>query len=91
MMAVRRWTLFNQLLNHEGLLPERWLLPSDLSSLGLTDVDTRFVRGVKGVVQLSSMGSRNRVGKRLAMAEMSLLVARLLWEFGVELDSVSER
>ncbi|KAF4998541.1 hypothetical protein FDECE_11759 [Fusarium decemcellulare] len=57
----------------EDFVPERWL------------GDHRYDNDSKTVLQPFSMGPRNCIGKNLAYAEMRLILARLLWNFDVEL------
>lgn len=59
----------------ERFAPERWLpnAPSD------------FANDKKEAFQPFSIGPRNCVGKNLAMAEMKLILARLVWQFDWQL------
>ncbi|KAK0106905.1 hypothetical protein ONS95_003622 [Cadophora gregata] len=75
----------------ERFIPERWLSAEDLLSMSLNVNVAQFAGDMKRVVQPFGMGPRNCIGKNLAMAEMSMLVARLLWEFDIELQTESER
>ncbi|OJD29661.1 toxin biosynthesis cytochrome p450 monooxygenase [Diplodia corticola] len=59
----------------EAFLPERWL-PS---------APPAFANDRKDAFQPFSTGPRNCVGKNLALAEMKLVLARLVWQFGWEL------
>ncbi|OQE23218.1 hypothetical protein PENSTE_c009G01792 [Penicillium steckii] len=59
-------------------IPERWLN------------DARFESDRKDVLQPFSYGPRGCLGKNLAYAEIRLILCRLLWNFDVELCSVSE-
>lgn len=74
-------------------IPERWLSTSELSSLASLKLPTvhsepdkmQLSPNNKKVVQPFSHGPRNCIGQRLAMAEMRLVVARLMWDFDFEL------
>ena len=71
----------------EAFIPERWLALEDLAS---HNVDQEFAANFKddkkSVVQPFSTGPRNCIGQRLAMAQIRLIVARLMWEFDFELE-----
>ncbi|EXJ87227.1 hypothetical protein A1O3_04186 [Capronia epimyces CBS 606.96] len=54
-------------------IPERWM------------DDPRFVGDDRAAMQPFSTGPRNCIGKNLAFLEMRLVLARLLWEFNLEL------
>ncbi|OQV06561.1 hypothetical protein CLAIMM_11111 [Cladophialophora immunda] len=58
--------------------PERWLN------------DARFSNDVKEVLQPFQFGPRNCLGKSLAYVEMRLILARMLWNFDMELMPDSE-
>ncbi|MCJ1381728.1 hypothetical protein MMC17_004839 [Xylographa soralifera] len=53
-----------------SFVPERWL-----------GIDPRYSEDKKEVSQPFSIGPRNCVGQNLAMAEVRLIVARILWRF----------
>ncbi|KAF6234906.1 hypothetical protein HO173_006836 [Letharia columbiana] len=59
--------------NPSAFVPERWL------------GDPRFDSDKKDVLQPFSVGARNCIGKNLAMAEIRLVIVRMLWEFDMEL------
>ncbi|KAI4262735.1 MAG: hypothetical protein L6R42_002094 [Xanthoria sp. 1 TBL-2021] len=58
----------------EAFIPERWL----------DDNNACFRRDKKMASQPFSIGPRNCVGQNIAMAEMRLVMARLLWSFDVQ-------
>lgn len=55
----------------ERFTPERWL----------PNPPPEYSNDRKDAFQPFSIGPRNRVGKNLAMAEMKLILARLVWQF----------
>ncbi|KAL9066761.1 MAG: hypothetical protein Q9161_007350 [Pseudevernia consocians] len=59
--------------NPSAFVPERWL------------GDPRFDSDKKDVLQPFSVGIRNCIGKNIAMAEIRLVIVRMLWEFDMEL------
>ncbi|KKY16573.1 putative benzoate 4-monooxygenase cytochrome p450 [Diplodia seriata] len=59
----------------DAFLPERWLSPPPPA----------FANDRRDAFQPFSTGPRNCVGKNLALAEMKLVLARLVWQFGWEL------
>ncbi|TVY67409.1 Cytochrome P450 monooxygenase aclL [Lachnellula suecica] len=64
--------------NPESFIPERFLDHEDYRS------------DKKGSFAPFSLGARNCIGVNLAYAEMRLILARLLWNFDLELDARSE-
>ncbi|KAF4213397.1 hypothetical protein CNMCM5878_000031 [Aspergillus fumigatiaffinis] len=63
----------------DRFLPERWL--PEVKS----DPTSPFFSDKREVVQPFSVGPRNCIGRNLAFAEMRLILARLLWNFDLEL------
>jgi cytochrome P450 len=61
-------------------LPERWLHPTP----------SRFIDDNRAVLQPFSVGPRNCIGRNLAYNEMRLILARVLWNFDLELCPESE-
>lgn len=59
----------------ERFVPERWL----------PDAPQEYSKDRKGAFQPFSIGPRNCVGKNLAMAEMKLILAHLVWRFDWQL------
>jgi len=62
----------------DSFIPERWLN------------DPRFSSDDKAAFQPFSSGPRNCIGKSLAYAEMRLVLAKLLWNFDLELEPESD-
>ncbi|KAI9730850.1 MAG: hypothetical protein M1834_005568 [Cirrosporium novae-zelandiae] len=62
-----------------SFLPERWLPPAS------TDPSSPFYNDNRAVVQPFSVGPRNCIGRNLAFNEMRVILARLLWNFDLEL------
>lgn len=58
----------------DTFLPERWLVDNN---------DPRFKSDRRDILQPFAMGPRNCIGKNLAMAEIALLVGRVVMEFDV--------
>ncbi|APA13827.1 hypothetical protein SS1G_13923 [Sclerotinia sclerotiorum 1980 UF-70] len=72
--------------NPNAFIPERWLA---------TDTDTpgnnlNLTNNEKGAHQPFSLGPRNCIGINLAYAEMRLILARILWNFDLELAPESK-
>ncbi|KAM3415335.1 hypothetical protein BST61_g8864 [Cercospora zeina] len=65
----------------EKFVPERWL--DDERS-------APYAEDKKAALQPFSFGPRNCLGKNLALAEMRLIAAKLIWTFDLELDPSSE-
>lgn len=59
----------------DEFLPERWLAPADPA----------FAADRREVSQPFSVGPRNCIGRQLAYAEMRLILAKILWNFDLEL------
>ncbi|KAF9882844.1 hypothetical protein FE257_004956 [Aspergillus nanangensis] len=64
--------------------PERWLREAK------TDPSSPYFKDNRDVVQPFSVGPRNCIGKNLAYAEMRIILARVLWNFDLELCQESE-
>ncbi|MDI1490296.1 MAG: hypothetical protein OHK93_001496 [Ramalina farinacea] len=60
-----------------AFLPERWLPNGDF----------RFSKDNKEVFQPFSAGPRNCIGQRLGYAEMRVVLARMIWNFDLELGA----
>ena len=59
-------------------MPERWL------------GDPKYADDRRGVVHPFSVGPRNCIGMNLAYAEMKVILARILWNFDLELCEQSK-
>ena len=60
-------------------MPERWL----------ADADVRFANDKRDAVNPFSFGPRNCLGKALAYAELYSIMARVVYNFDMELDPKS--
>ncbi|KAJ6000069.1 hypothetical protein N7481_000478 [Penicillium waksmanii] len=87
MLAYKKYLFINPLrtappLNFyrpEEFLPERWL------PLAKEDASSPFYNDNRDVLQPFSIGPRNCIGRNLANAEMRMILARVLWNFDMEL------
>ncbi|KFY12419.1 hypothetical protein V492_03889 [Pseudogymnoascus sp. VKM F-4246] len=80
-VSVNNWSTYHSEANFRepnSFIPERFL------------DDPRFASDNKKALQPFSLGPRNCVGKNLAYAEMRLILARVLWNFDLELAPESE-
>ncbi|KAF8849394.1 putative Averantin oxidoreductase [Acephala macrosclerotiorum] len=59
-------------------VPERWLRDEERPK--------RYADDKRGACQAFSMGPRNCLGRNLAYAEMRLILAKMLWNFDLELQ-----
>jgi cytochrome P450 len=62
--------------------PERWLPDA------LTNPESPFFKDRRQEMQPFSMGPRNCMGQHIALAEMRLIMAKLLWNFDFEAAKV---
>ncbi|KAK1634558.1 benzoate 4-monooxygenase cytochrome P450 [Colletotrichum phormii] len=67
----------------ESFAPERWL------ACIAQDPTSPFYADKRDAIQPFSYGPHNCIGKHLAYNEMRVIIARLLWEFDMKLDSSS--
>lgn len=77
-VGVPQFTAFTSAVNFaepHSFIPERML----------QDHDAKFDQDHKAVVQPFSAGPRNCIGKNLAMSEMKLVLARIIFNFDLEL------
>ncbi|KAL2018184.1 hypothetical protein VTK56DRAFT_1157 [Thermocarpiscus australiensis] len=75
-VGVPQWASYQSernFRNPDKFVPERWL------------GDPEYAGDVRDVLQPFSIGPRNCIGKNLAYAEMRLILARVLWNFDLEL------
>lgn len=78
---VHHWSAYSSPANFrdpEKFVPERWL------------GDPMYADDRRGVVHPFSVGPRNCIGMNLAHAEMRLILARILWNFDLELCKQSQ-
>ncbi|KAM0260151.1 hypothetical protein ACHAQJ_002916 [Trichoderma viride] len=74
------WTMFHYpdyWTQVEDFIPERWL------------GDPRFENDKRQIFTPFSVGPRNCIGKNLAYAEMRLILAKLIWNYDIELAEES--
>ncbi|TLD08149.1 hypothetical protein PspLS_11983, partial [Pyricularia sp. CBS 133598] len=64
----------NSFTKTESFIPERWL------------GDARFKNDRLDAVEAFSVGPRNCIGKNLAYAEIRMILARLIWNFDIEIS-----
>ncbi|OLN83342.1 Versicolorin B desaturase 2 [Colletotrichum chlorophyti] len=77
--AAYRWP--GHFADSNEFRPERWLETTD---------ETMYDQDVKGVLKPFSTGPRNCIGRHLAYAEIRTILAKILWEFDVELSQESQ-
>lgn len=79
-VAVAQWASFRSEANFrdaDTFVPERWIAGEDADYAG----------DARDVFQPFSFGPRNCLGRNMAMHEMRLILASLIWNFDVELDA----
>jgi aspirochlorine biosynthesis cytochrome P450 monooxygenase len=79
-ISVSHWSCYHSADNFrepDKFIPERWL------------GDERYRDDKKRALQPFSLGPRNCLGMNLAYAEMRIILARLLWNFDLELSEES--
>jgi cytochrome P450 len=79
-VSVSHWSCYHSPDNFrdpDKFIPERWL------------GDERYRDDKKRALQPFSLGPRNCLGTSLAYAEMRVILARLLWNFDIELSKES--
>ncbi|KAK4461500.1 cytochrome P450 [Cladorrhinum samala] len=75
-VGVPQWASYQterNFKNHDKFVPERWL------------GDPEYENDVRAILQPFSTGPRNCIGRNLAYAEMRLILARLFWNFDLEM------
>ena len=65
----------------ESFLPERWL----------PDPEGRFALDQKAILEPFMVGPRRCIAKNLALAEMKLILVKVLWRFDLELSEKSQK
>lgn len=81
LVAVNQWSANHASSNFKDpykFIPERWL------------GDSKYNDDKRKVVQPFSVGPRNCIGQNLAYAEMRVILARILWNFDIELCEESK-
>lgn len=81
-MTATHWSESN-FTRPKEFIPERWLPEAK-------EPDSEFYHDDRASVQPFSIGPRNCIGKNLANSEMRLILARVLWNFDLELCKESE-
>ena len=80
-VSVSHWACYHSVENFrdpDKFVPERWL------------GDDRYKDDRKKALQPFSLGPRNCLGMNLAYAEIRVILARLLWNFDIELCDESK-
>ncbi|OBR14494.1 Cytochrome P450 [Colletotrichum higginsianum IMI 349063] len=75
-VMVSQWPMYHndeQFAQADSFIPERWL------------GDPRFENDNKGALQPFSFGPRNCIGRNLAMSEMRVILARVIWNFEMQI------
>ncbi|KAJ5648686.1 cytochrome P450 [Penicillium lividum] len=81
-LGIWPWPMFHHpkhFAEPEIFAPERWL------------GDQKFEHDERMALQPFSVGARDCIGKNLAYAEMRLILAKMVWNFEMELDPRSEK
>ncbi|KIM94728.1 hypothetical protein OIDMADRAFT_45651 [Oidiodendron maius Zn] len=80
-IEIWHWALYHNpscFTKPDEFVPERWL------------DDPQFAADKKDAFQPFSVGPRSCIGRNLAYAEMRLIIARLIWNFDIQLAEGSE-
>ncbi|KZL72932.1 cytochrome P450 [Colletotrichum tofieldiae] len=75
-VMVSQWPMYHNdkhFAQPDSFIPERWL------------GDPRFVDDNKSALQPFSLGPRNCIGRNLAMSEMRVILARVIWNFDMQI------
>ncbi|KAI9846981.1 MAG: hypothetical protein M1837_003337 [Sclerophora amabilis] len=87
-VAVHQFAAYRSVKNFQhpySFLPERWLDDDK------NNINSDFASDKRQALQPFSLGGRNCIGKHLAYAELRLILARLLWNFDLELAGGTEQ
>ncbi|KAK1975033.1 cytochrome P450 [Colletotrichum cereale] len=79
-VMVSQWPIYHDEKHFalpDSFIPERWL------------GDARFANDIKSALQPFSVGPRNCIGRNLAMSEMRVILARVIWNFDMEITDDS--
>lgn len=69
-------------------LPSRWAVPHEFHpERWLPEADARFANDDKAIFEPFMVGPRNCMGRKLAWAELNLILAKLIWSFDLELSA----
>ncbi|KAI0837750.1 cytochrome P450 [Hypoxylon sp. FL0890] len=68
----------------EDFLPERWLSPEVVAKYGIECDHNSFAQDKREVVRPFSAGGRDCLGQNLAWVEFRVLLARMIWNFDIE-------
>ncbi|OLN83352.1 Isotrichodermin C-15 hydroxylase 10 [Colletotrichum chlorophyti] len=80
-VMVSQWPIYHNekyFSQSESFIPERWL------------GDPRFENDDRGALQPFSFGPRNCIGRNLAMSEMRVILARVIWNFDMQIADDSK-
>ncbi|KAK1997731.1 cytochrome P450 [Colletotrichum falcatum] len=80
-VMVSQWPMYRdekQFAQPDSFIPERWL------------GDARFAADNKSALQPFSVGPRNCIGRNLAMSEMRVILARVIWNFDLKIADDSK-
>ncbi|KAK1958659.1 cytochrome P450 [Colletotrichum sublineola] len=75
-VMISQWPMYRNekyFAQPESFIPERWL------------GDARFVDDKRSALQPFSVGPRNCIGRNLAMSEMRVILAKVIWNFDMEI------
>ncbi|CAG8977557.1 hypothetical protein HYALB_00012996, partial [Hymenoscyphus albidus] len=81
-ISLHSWSTYRSSANFHNPLqfvPERWLQSS------ITDETSPYYNDKRYAVQVFSLGPRGCLGKNLAWAELRLILARMIWNFDIEI------
>jgi cytochrome P450 len=81
LVGVNQWSAYHSSSNFKdpyNFIPERWL------------GDPKYKDDKRKVLQPFSVGPRNCIGQNLAYAEVRVVLARILWNFDIELCEESQ-
>jgi hypothetical protein len=67
-----------------GVAVPRWLSPEKAAQYISEDVVQRYANDLRKVVRSSTTGGRDFVGRNLAMLEFRIVLARIVWNFDMQ-------
>ncbi|KXH69073.1 cytochrome P450 [Colletotrichum salicis] len=80
-VMVSQWPMYHNekyFVEPNSFIPERWL------------GDSRFENDDRAALQPFSFGPRNCIGRNLAMSEMRVILARVIWNFDMQIADDSK-